>query len=76
MEKKAKRVPLETKSAFTILVFLGYLQNLTSQVLPGLSLVEVEAKFFSRILPEVLHCLSQIKKVLSKCECLFLIYFF
>ncbi|CAH3033867.1 unnamed protein product [Pocillopora meandrina] len=32
---------------------LGYLKNLTSQALPSLSLVEVEAQFFSRILPKV-----------------------
>ena len=40
-----------------VFVLLGYLKNLTSQALPGLSLVKVEAQFFSRILPKVSHFL-------------------
>ncbi|PFX34777.1 Uncharacterized protein C1orf112-like [Stylophora pistillata] len=38
---------------------LGYLKNLTSQILPGLTLVELEAKFFSRILPKVYDAVSE-----------------
>ena len=34
-------------------VSLGYLTGLTNEVLPVLSLVEVETKLFSRVLPKV-----------------------
>ncbi|KAL9988824.1 hypothetical protein ACROYT_G003312 [Oculina patagonica] len=38
---------------------LGYLTSLTTQVLPSLSIVEVEAKLFSRILPKVNDAVSE-----------------
>ena len=41
-----------------LFVSLEYLKSLTTQVLPSLSLTEVEAKLFSRILPKVLNVLE------------------
>lgn len=38
---------------------LEYLTSLTTQVLPSLSLIEVEAKLFSRILPKVYDAVSE-----------------
>lgn len=45
-------------------VSLGYLKGLTNEILPVLSLVEVETKLFSRVLPKVhLHNLLLIVQV-------------